>query len=713
LTAFWRFAACLLLLLAWAAPASEAVNTKGKRTSESRREAELVVPEDAVLQVPPEARASIDDWYIVTLADAAPDPGRFVAARAKTDGMLVSHVYRAALRGFAARIPAPAVEALRRNPNVRSIHPDQIVVAENQELPPGVARIEAAPGYKNATAQIDGAGGAVNVDVAVLDTGIDRNHPDLNYARGAGLLGAEPPNCSGESRPGIDGSGHGTHVAGIIGAKDNDRGIVGVAPGARLWSVKVLGANNAGTVSSIICGIDHVTLNAGVYEVANMSLSFTDPDVADDGACGQASNRLVDQMHRAICASVAAGVTYVAAAGNLCEDAKYRAPAAFDEVITVSAMVDTDGMPGGDGPGVANAPNACGIPASQNPNADDHASASSNWGADVDIAAPGVRILSLQSGGGTAEKTGTSMATGYVSGAAALYLATHSGASPAQVRAALLAEREAVALPGDPDGIAEGVLNVHDRGPWEPDLTPPSAPVLTITENQADEHVVGTVLFYNNRNGHQGSFVVGAVTTDPETGIAYVRFPDVFGEGGRDVSAPYQVTYSWTDAHNASGARTVTAFNGAGATANTVFTVVPDRAGPTSSFAEPATGANVTAGQVVRIDAADGGSGVHSVEVRYCPGTTCAFADGTQVGMDASAPYEVVWNASVPAGAYTLVASSTDHVGNRGEAGRVTVQVAAGARAADDGTRTRPSADAQDDRGQRGAAGKRRRESSR
>ena len=108
-----------------------------------------------------------------------------------------------------------------------------------------------------------------------------------------------------------DGNGHGTHVAGTIGAKDDANGVVGVAPGARLWAVRVLNNNGSGSWSSVICGIDWVTANANTIEVANMSLGGT----GSDTGCNDA------RLHRAICNSVAAGVTYAVAAGNESDDA--------------------------------------------------------------------------------------------------------------------------------------------------------------------------------------------------------------------------------------------------------------------------------------------------------------------------------------------------------------------------------------------------------
>ena len=241
-----------------------------------------------------------------------------------------------------------------------------------------------------------------------------------------------------------DCNGHGTHVAGTIGALDNTIGVVGVTPGARIWPVRVLNPAGSGAWSSVICGIDYVTAHASEIEVANMSLGGSG---SDDGNCGRTNN---DALHQAICASVAAGVTYAAAAGNESDDAANHVPAAYDEVITVSALADFNGLPGG------------GAAATCRSDVDDTLADFSNFGADVDLIAPGVCILSTWKGGKYNTISGTSMATPHVTGGAALYKSTHPGASPASVKSALQeAGTTDWTWPSqDPDGVQEKLLNV-------------------------------------------------------------------------------------------------------------------------------------------------------------------------------------------------------------------------------------------------------------
>jgi subtilisin family serine protease len=295
-------------------------------------------------------------------------------------------------------------------PAVESVQKDTPVRATAQTTPTGIDRSDAD---LSPTARIDGTDERVDVDVAVIDTGADLDHPDLNIYR----PGAK--NCSLLSLTPEDLHGHGTHVSGTIGALDDGAGVVGMAPGARIWPVKVLSDAGTGLNSDVICGIDYVAANADEIEVANMSLGGGGED---DGNCGLSND---DAMHTAICNAVAAGITFVVAAGNDAADASTSTPAAYDEVITVSALADFNGQPGGGAPSTCRA------------DEDDTFASFSNYGADVDLIAPGVCIESTWMNGGYDSISGTSMASPHVAGGAALYAATHPGATPAQVKAAL------------------------------------------------------------------------------------------------------------------------------------------------------------------------------------------------------------------------------------------------------------------------------------
>jgi subtilisin len=355
--------------------------------------------------------------------------------------------YRSALSGYLADLSPAEVDRLRRDPRVASVTPDAPMKVNAVAVPDGIARVRAT---YSPTAAIDGRRPPVfHINVAVIDTGIDE-HPDLN------LVGGK--NCS-TGRSYRDQYGHGTHAAGTIGAFDDGRGVVGMAPGVRLWAVRVLDDKGEGSLGEMLCGIDWVTSTRtdgdsdNDIHVANVSVGGPG---FDDGNCGASAN---DPFHAAVCRSVEAGVTYVVAAGNAGIDAAGFSPASFDEVISVSALADTDGHPGGEGP----------RPDCRPDERDDHFASFSNYGPDVDFIAPGVCVVSTLprhfSTGGPAygQLTGTSFAAPHVSGAAALYLARHPFARPAEVRRALLAAgNRDWDNSRDPDGIKEPLVDAGD-----------------------------------------------------------------------------------------------------------------------------------------------------------------------------------------------------------------------------------------------------------
>lgn len=398
----------------------------------------VVAPMSALAQT---AGDPIPDHYIIKLhpktvvEDAVTDTEKY-------HGGQVSHIYKHAFHGFAARIPAARLKQFQQDPRIAAIYPDRIVALDTvkstavsaaavQTIPTGIRRIN---GPLSSTIVGDGSG-AVDVNVAVIDTGIAA-HSDLNIVGGY--------NCSkGKPSAYSDGNGHGTHVAGTIGAKDNGLGVVGVAPGARLWAVRVLNSSGSGSTSTVVCGINWVAANVSSVKnirVANMSLGGTGTDA---GGCSG------DPMHQAICNAVTAGVTFVVAAGNETDNAANHTPAAYDEVITVSALADFDGASGGLGTSTCRA------------DEDDTLANFSNFGSDVDVIAPGVCIYSTWKGNAYNTISGTSMAAPHVAGAAALYLSNNSGKTPAEVKAAILGAGEGTwNATTDPDGIQEPLLDV-------------------------------------------------------------------------------------------------------------------------------------------------------------------------------------------------------------------------------------------------------------
>jgi len=343
----------------------------------------------------------IPGQYIVVFEDGVSDPRQEAREHARGYGAEILHTYEHALKGYAAKLSEEQRERVSRDPDVKYISEDRKVYAVAQNTPTGINRIE---GDQSSQKSGNGSGFASNPGVAIIDTGIDIDHPDLNVKGGK--------NCStGKSYD--DGNGHGTHVAGSVAAKDDSVGVVGAVPGEPLYAVRVLDNRGSGSWSSVACGIDWVTANGGPngIKVANMSLGGSG---SDKGNCGNNE----DALHEAICNSVKAGITYVVAAGNSNADLKGFVPAAYDEVLTVSAVADFNGEPGG------------GAAATCRSDVDDTAANFSNYTttghADEGhtIAAPGVCIRSTWKDGGYNTISGTSMASPHIAGVAALCIAT-------------------------------------------------------------------------------------------------------------------------------------------------------------------------------------------------------------------------------------------------------------------------------------------------
>jgi subtilisin family serine protease len=356
----------------------------------------LLLPSTGIAQAG-KPGGGLKDHYIVVFKEGVDINASAPDMEAKY-GLTASHVYRHALKGMAAYIPEGRLTAFEHDPRVAYVVEDMLRTVGAQTVPTGVRRIFAD---ENTNIDIDGTDDyRVDVDVAIIDTGIDLEHTDLNVVSSTSCMntsGGGPPWAReyycGEG--GDDDHYHGTHVAGSVAALDNGFGVVGVAPGARLWAVKVCDAQGSCPSSAIIAGIDYVAANAADIEVANMSLGGSGFSQAE---------------YDAIQGAVDAGVAFAVAAGNDNDDASNYSPAAFDNVLTVSALADFDGEPGG-----------LGSPTCYD-DQDDTLADFSNWGSAVDIAAPGTCIYStfpIEEGEyGTI--SGTSMASPHAAGALAL-----------------------------------------------------------------------------------------------------------------------------------------------------------------------------------------------------------------------------------------------------------------------------------------------------
>lgn len=334
----------------------------------------------------------IPGQYVVVLKDRV--SSRLVARNlaSRVNGEL-RHVYSAALQGFSAKLSDAAVASLRADPVVSYVEPDQVytIVTTQSGATWGIDRIDQRALPLSGTYSYSNTGAGVTA--YIIDTGIRFDHAEFG---GRAVTGFDAVTSGGNA---ADCHGHGTHVSGTVGGST-----YGVAKGVALVAVRVLDCGGSGSTSGVIAGIDWVTAHHNDTQ---------GPDVANMSLGGGASTALDNAVRN----SIASGVTYGIAAGNgnfigIAQDACKTSPARVAEAITIGATNNTDTK-----------------------------ASWSNYGNCVDFFAPGVSITSAWYTSATATNTisGTSMATPHVVGAAALYLQSNPGSSPAQVRDALYA----------------------------------------------------------------------------------------------------------------------------------------------------------------------------------------------------------------------------------------------------------------------------------
>lgn len=415
----------------------------------------------------------IPDRYVVVLEE-----GFSPQEVANNHGLSPTFVYKKALNGFAGHISPMAIEKLKEDSRVKYVAQDQTVELSVQELPTGMDRIDLET---NSVAKVDGIDERLDKAlIAIIDTGVDLDNPDLNVDKSMAYDCSSQFFCFQGTGYADDVLKHGTHVAGIAAALDNGIGVVGVAPGATIVPVKVFSDNGQSSASAVIAGVEYVTLNAGVIDVANMSLR-TD---------------YYPPLNDAVAASIAAGVVYVVAAGNEMMDVKDVSPASVGAAITVSAIADFDGRSGSlDDQTVTFYKDAEHTMVLCTEKTDDSLACFSNFGAGVDIAAPGVHILSTIPGG-YASFSGTSMAAPHVAGAAALIRSQDFGMSTDEVRSVLLSmaipQNSPDGFTEDTDGSAESLLYVGGT------YTPNQAPIANAGGDKNSDEQTSVILDGSN-----------------------------------------------------------------------------------------------------------------------------------------------------------------------------------------------------------------------
>jgi subtilisin family serine protease len=386
-------------------------------------------------------------------------------------------------------IPEHAIDRIKRNPRVAYVEEDAKVYALDAELDNswGVKHIGAGDVH-------DGGNTGAGVKVAIIDTGIDYNHPDLdaNYVGGIDFV-------NDDNDP-IDDAGHGTHCAGIVAAEDDGEGVVGVAPDAELYAVKVLDNTGSGSLSDVIAGIQWSVGND--MQVISMSLG---------------TNFDYQPLHAACDAADDAGMVIVASSGNrgnfwgTGDNVGY--PAAYSSVIAVAA---TD--------------------------SNDERAYFSSTGPDVELAAPGVSIYSTIIGGAYDIKHGTSMACPHVAGTAALVMADNPGWTNEQVRQQLRNTAVDLGLPGFDYWYGDGLVDAYAAS----DPAVPGAISGTVTDVETYSAISGATVTDGTRSATtdaEGSYTIADVPAGTYTVTASAAG---YEEGSESVTASADET-STTD----------------------------------------------------------------------------------------------------------------------------------------------------------------------
>jgi subtilisin len=478
----------------------------------------------------PARTAAAPESYVVVYKSGVDTDAR-TSALERAQGFASEFRYHSALQGFAARLTVQQLANVESDPGVAFVSPDGEVhavaaLASGEATPTGTRRIAATTAT---TAQ-----GAASVNVAVIDTGIDLNYAsELNAVNGKNCLSNSNPPA-----PAQDDNGHGTHVSGTIAAKNTGAGVVGVAPGTTLYAVKVLNSAGSGTWAQVICGIDWVTANASGLNIKVASMSLGGGGTNDNN-CGNTNN---DALHKAICNSKAAGVTYVIAAGNSNTSFSGFVPAAYPEAVTVTAVSDSDGQPGGTG-----GPTSCyGDPDDTHASFSNYAPSSDSSAVAHTVAAPGECINSTWVGGGYNTISGTSMATPHVSGAVALCIsrgACTAGGSPSTIISAIRTTDASKGFTTDPNhspvsGRYYGYIVW--LGSTSPPPTPPGAPTL----NSATAGNAQVALSWSAPSSSGGAAITNyqiyrGLSTNSETLVATIGTATSYTDTGRTNGTTY------------------------------------------------------------------------------------------------------------------------------------------------------------------------------
>lgn len=449
----------------------------------------LVIPfVSAVLAIPANDNASGVE-RVPVLIGFTQTPGPSEQALVRGQGGMIKYTYHL-VPAIAAWIPEPAIEALQKNPNVTTIEPDITVYAVDVELDNtwGVERIGAGVVH-------DAGNKGAGVMVAIIDSGIDYTHSDLNdnYAGGWDFV-------NNDNDP-MDDDGHGTHVAGTVAAEDDGVGVVGVAPEAWLYSLKVLDAGGSGSYSDVI---------AALQWAADNGIEVTNNSYGSSGDPGDTVKAAFDN-----CLAV-----HVCAAGN-------------------------SGNPPGRGDNVIYPAKYASCIAVAATNQDDERATWSSTGPDVELAAPGVGINSTLLGGGYGGGSGTSMASPHVAGTAVLLIANGVW----DVRGTLSATADDLGPTGRDSKYGYGLVDADEAGlPEGPENDPPTVSI-TSPADGSEFNSGATILFEGTASDTEDGNLTGSL-------VWTSSIDDQIGTGGSFSTTLNDGTHTITASVTDSGGKT-------------------------------------------------------------------------------------------------------------------------------------------------------------
>jgi subtilisin len=509
------------------------------------------------------------------------------------------------VNALAAKIPERLVELLEQNPAVKYVEEDAVAYIVGHAAPPtleyanswGVDHIEA-----DVVHSAGNRGGGINV--ALIDTGINYNHPDLaaNYKGGYDFV-------NDDSDP-MDDNNHGSHVAGTLAAVSDGSGVVGVAPSANIYALKVAGSDGRGSYSDIVAALNWAASND--MHIASLSIGGTSPSTTLANAVKNAYD---------------SGVLVVAAAGNA-GSSSILYPAAYEQAIAVGA---TDSL--------------------------DRKASWSNYGAKIELVAPGSSIKSTVGSSGYDIYSGTSMATPHVSGVAALVWASGVATTNTGVRTVLQSAVIDLGTSGRDSNYGYGLIRA-DKAVAAPDTAVPS---IRITSPAAGSTVpVGMVLVMGTSSDNAGGSGVKTVQVKLDSGSYATATPKAPGDWSTwtmpvDIGAAGQ--------HRILSRATDNAGNQAWNSINVNAVTASDTAVPSIRITSPAAGSTVPAGNVAVTGTASdnsGGSGIRTVQVKLDTG---AYATATPIAPDWSS-----WSISInigSAGSHRILSRATDNAGNQ------------------------------------------------